>query len=344
MKYIAPLTAAFRQGHRSKVIKSTIQRLLAFLLITMAVNAADIKVINTGNSATQTRLNIISWNLEHFAQKEHQGCKPRAVNDYRQLKNFADSLNADIVALQEVESKQAAHKLFPPNEWTIEISNRASSQPYQCRKSKKSKKKQYDRQDNQSTQWSTQQKVAIAIRKGIKYKRKPDLKQLGLGIEGLRIGVQIEIHYGQKSFDLLALHLKSGCFVDNYARSRKEACHLLAKQAAILDSWVEKRVTANKEFILLGDFNHRISAPYNTLWRDLNYMKTQSLDLFNNMRDMLNCHPYYPAPIDHILISKQLSRSAVSDSQQVYYYPHKNKMKKRDMLSDHCPIGVKLVL
>jgi endonuclease/exonuclease/phosphatase family metal-dependent hydrolase len=315
------------------VIKTTILGLLAFLVLSATAKTSDENAINTSKPDKVDRLNIISWNVEHLAQDNHQGCKPRTENDYQQLKTFARSINANIIALQEVESKQAVHRILPANEWSVEISNRANSKPYECRQSKKSKKK---------SRWSTQQKVAIAIRKDIRYQRQSDFTELGLDVEGLRVGVQIKIQHSQQKFDLLALHLKSGCFVDNYARSRKEACHILAKQAAILDAWVENRAKNNKGFILLGDFNHRISAPYNTLWRDLNYIGNQPLELYNNMRDKLNCHPYYPAPIDHILISKQLSQSVVANSQQVYYYPHKGKMKKRDMLSDHCPIGVEL--
>jgi endonuclease/exonuclease/phosphatase family metal-dependent hydrolase len=335
------------------VIKATIQGLIAFLLlhtIVLAYDNSQIPVLSSianiaSNSSKKNHLQIVSWNIEHLAQSNNHGCKPRTESDYHQLKQFAQSLNADIVALQEVESISAVHRIFSAREWNVELSNRANSKAYECRKSKKSKKKQSKGTQNSSkAQWSTQQKVAILIRKGIKYKRLSDVNGLELDIEGLRTGVQIEIDHGKKKFDLLALHLKSGCFVDNYARSRKEACHILARQAVVLDAWVESQTKNNKEFVLLGDFNHRISAPYNTLWRDLNYSGSRSIALYNNMQEQLNCHPYYPAPIDHILISKQLSQTVVANSELVYYYPHKDKMKKRDMLSDHCPIAVTLAL
>ena len=68
--------------------------------------------------------------------------------------------------------------------------------------------------------------------------------------------------------------------------------------------WVQKQDKASVPYIILGDFNHRLSAPYNAMTQKLANATTEYAALENTTQALIGCHPYYPAPIDHILVGK----------------------------------------
>ena len=74
-------------------------------------------------------LKLATWNLEHLADTDGEGCKPRGPEDYERLKAYADQLDADIVAVQEVENATALARVFDPKEWHFEISRRPNETP-----------------------------------------------------------------------------------------------------------------------------------------------------------------------------------------------------------------------
>ena len=110
-------------------------------------------------------IRFISWNIEHLAEENGKGCVPRHDSDYVKLQEFAVGLNADVVALQEVENMAAVARVFPENNWDIILSKRPASRTYSCRGSGFK---------------STQQRVAIALRKGLIYEDLGSFEELGL--------------------------------------------------------------------------------------------------------------------------------------------------------------------
>lgn len=274
-------------------------------------------------------IKFVSWNVEHLAENNGEGCRPRNDQDYAKLRMFAEKLDADVISLQEVESKKAVHRVFPKSDWQVVMSDRPASAVYECRGSGRQ---------------STQQKVAIAIRNDIDFKPLSSFKKLGLGMEGLRYGVSVRLNIAKQPLDVLAVHLKSGCFVDNYQTADRKACKVLSKQVPILDNWVEERLKQDKAFVIMGDFNHRLAAANNRLWQDLTAMQGQPVWITNTMSNLLGCHPKYPAPIDHILLSPQATTLLKSGSEKVHLYGEsRSRTNIKDMLSDHCPISMVLL-
>jgi len=274
------------------------------------------------------KLRFVSWNMEHLAENNGEGCVPRNDSDYFKLRDFATNLEADIVALQEVESAQAVARVFPEDDWNIIVSDRPASLSYECYGNGKK---------------STQQRVAIAIRKGVKYVEAGTFKVLALDRVGLRYGLMVKLIHRKDTLEVMSIHLKSGCFVDDYSQSDRSACETFEKQVPLLDDWVEQRVKNKRPFILLGDFNHRIANPENKLWQDLTDMEGQVVVLSNSMQNLQSCHPRYPEPIDHILLGAGAENYYVPGSEAVYYFSETpDAMNEEEMLSDHCPIGVVL--
>ena len=62
--------------------------------------------------APAATLTLASWNMEHLAEHNGTGCRPRTDADYAAMRAYADALQADVIAFQEVESRAAAERVF----------------------------------------------------------------------------------------------------------------------------------------------------------------------------------------------------------------------------------------
>ena len=275
-----------------------------------------------------SKIHFVTWNMEHLAENVGEGCVPRQESDYLKLRNFAHTLDADVFALQEVESVEAVARVYPKNEWNIIVSDRPSSPAYEC----------YG-----NGQKSTQQRVALVIRKGVNFEDVETFEELALDREGLRYGLTAKIIHRQDTLQVMSVHLKSGCFVQDYSTSSRRACETFQKQVPLLDTWIETKIKNDQPFVLLGDFNHRIANPNNKLWQTLTEMDNKAVVIGNSMQELKGCHPKYPEPIDHILMGAGAEKLQVKGSEAVHYFSEKpESMTEEEMLSDHCPIGVVL--
>ena len=263
-------------------------------------------------------MRVATWNVEHLAYPFTEGCKPRSAEEIAALKKYAQSLDANIIGLQEVASEQAVRQLFPEDEWQVIMSARPDSESYECR-------------ENGFT--SSQQKVAYAVRKGIVVKKVTQLSEIALDNPGLRYGLAITVDTPLGETEILNLHLKSGCFVDDYNRKDSDACQKVAKQVPVLQNIVEKYELSGKPYVVLGDFNHRLTAPYNRMTRML---KSSAKSLSIASQYLIGCHPWYPAPIDNIVVGNT-NPEPITKSVQVFKF---EDMTVENMLSDHCAVSV----
>jgi predicted secreted acid phosphatase len=287
--------------------------------------------MNSGLSKAQSldsEYRFVTWNIEHLAENNEEGCVARTDQDYEKLRSFAATMDADIVALQEVESIKAVARVFPESEWEIVLSDRPSSGSYECRGSGNP---------------STQQRVAFAVKKGIKFEKIDSFKELALNNPGLRYGLLIRLTDTPEPIEVMNVHMKSGCFVNDYSTSDRDACETFEQQVPVLDKWVENNVNEGKAFFILGDFNHRITTPDNRFWQDLEDMNGNPISIKSSMENVRGCHPRYPDPIDHIIAGPNSLKYYTQGSENVFYFGKTpDTMTEDDMLSDHCPISVDL--
>lgn len=313
--------------------KHTIATTISAVTLSMLAMLTPGQALAAPTSSAKT-LTLTTWNIEHLAEKNNTGCKPRTDSDYAALRRFAKGLNADVVALQEVESKAAVHRVFPRAQWNVIISSRPNSKSYVCRGSKRK---------------STQQKVAIAVRKGVRYRSAPSLSKLGLRNPGLRHGVTVDLLDTRPKTRVLALHLKSGCFTNDYHSPNQnkpyqiKSCKTLKRQVPILLNWAKTQLKqSNTAVVMMGDFNHQLANAGNVLWTELLAIAPNGRSFINAMANKRACHPRYPKPIDHILMGPQAYKDYVPNSVTVHYFGSPTTMTKQNMLSDHCPVSVKL--
>lgn len=281
-------------------------------------------VTSTSNTQKTNDLVVATWNIEHLAAQNNQGCKGRENSDYAALSAYKNKVDADIYALQEVGSVAAVQRVFNPSQWQVFISDRADSPSYTCRGSEQS---------------STQQKVAYAVKKTITVNNVTHLDALSAPQFGLRNALQLDIEHAGKSLALINFHLKSGCFVDDYLNSDRKSCGVLAQQAEILKNMLKQQQKSQPNLVLLGDFNHRLANPNNRLRADLGLTNTVKQSAWLNTTDSVQgCHPKYPAPIDHIIVSSSLVQHLNKPESQFHYF---EDMTPNNMLSDHCALTLR---
>lgn len=267
-------------------------------------------------------LRVVAWNVEHLAAPIDTGCRPRSEDELVALQAYARSLDADIVALQEVASLEAVALLFPEEDWQLFLSERPDSDPYECRG---------------SGNLSTQQKLAFAVSNDIDVLENDDFAALGLDNPGLRHGMELTVSTPMGDIELLNVHMKSGCFVDDFSRADSDACQTFARQAPVLDGWIEEKEASAQPYMILGDFNHRLSAPYNQMTRLMGDNSDGSpSSLVITTADMIGCHPWYPAPIDHIVMGN-MQDPALRTSVMAHDF---EDMDPDAMLSDHCAVSL----
>lgn len=313
------------------------------MLIASALAAAAASV----NAAAVETLRIATWNLEWLISPQafkqlKSNCASasepmhgdvrripcdvaasleRSSRDFSVLARYARSLDADVVALQEVDGSDAARLVFPDYEFCF-------------------------------TGRKHVQNTGFAVRRGVRFRCGPDDLELSLG-DTLRRGKELTLFPGEpREIRLLSVHLKSGCSSKPLTAADK-ACHDLARQAPILEAWIDAQAHAGGRFAVLGDFNRDLLAEEShratlrkddSLWAELSDGSPAEAALRNAARGepFRNCVPGqgYRGYIDNILLSRTLAAAAVPGSFTRTTYSAADARHAR--LSDHCPVSIRL--
>lgn len=319
-----------------------IRILFAALLIGMSAK--------TALAATQDTLRIAAWNLEWLIAPEDflalaKTCVPRDASpgnreryipcnvarelersnlDFRALARYADALDADVIALQEVDGPKAAHRVFRNHDFCF-------------------------------TRRAGVQNTGFAIRKGIPHRCGEDFTALSLE-DRVRRGAELIVYPGSaREFRLLSVHLKAGCPRRPLDSSGRD-CATLARQVPELERWIDDQAAAGRRFGVLGDFNHDLLAldgparneqgQLRNFWAEIDDGTPAGADLLNvaEGQAFVNCAPSqnYRSYIDFVVLGAALAEWRVPNSfVRVTYEADDARQRK---LADHCPVGVDLRL
>jgi endonuclease/exonuclease/phosphatase family metal-dependent hydrolase len=275
------------------------------------------------------QLKLASWNIPWLGSHKFN---KRTATDYLELAKYAKQLDADVIALQEVESGEWASKVFG-EEYDYFFSTRNYAQ-----------------------------RVGVAVKKSTGYKvTSTEYKALDVGY--VRYGMDITLAKGDEKLRLLAVHLKSGCFekrLDNQsinsmpdlsknAKKKKNACVKLSKQLPHLEAWIDQRAKESNPFVVIGDFNRRFSkdianglSENSGLWQAIDDEGAE--DMWSpTLSANSDCWGgYYKDYIDHIVLDPKAKKRYVEGSFHQLVFTGKYTKKLSRSLSDHCPISVEL--
>ena len=318
------------------------------LLLSAALVSAPLAALAPPPSRTPSAtLKLATWNMEWLltpegfnALKDH--CTPagdlqrrrqrslpcdvaanleRSATDVAAMARYARQLDADVIALQEVDGANAARQIFPRHEFCF-------------------------------TGGPAVQNTGFAIRRGLPFRCGADLATLSLG-DTVRRGATIVLYPGtRRELHLLGVHLKSGC-ARAQLDTREHSCERLARQGPALHDWVAGEAQAGARYAVLGDFNRDLlaesgalsnHAPPGGLWAQL--QEAGSSLMFNTAegKPFRNCHIGQPHTgyIDYILLGNALKSSLIAGSFERLTYSASDAWRLK--LSDHCPVAIKLSL
>ena len=273
----------------------------------------------TGSTAGPT-IKLASWNMEHLAEANGSGCRPRSDTDYSAMRAYVADLGADVIAIQEVESKAAAERVFDPALYTVVIENRVgTNRGGFCR--------------GAEGLTINAQRTGFAIRKGIPFDRQPDFTAVQVGNPDLRSGVDLVVRpRGGEPIRVLSVHLKSGCS----SGDRNEACPVLFQQVPVMEQWIDERAVEGLRFAVLGDFNRRLGMPADAVWANWDDASSANADLaLASGEQSARCNPRYRDFIDFIVLDRRATAGLRGFEEKTF---------EGEGLADHCAIAASLSL
>ena len=282
--------------------------LLLPLLLAIPAHAAELK--------------LATWNIAWLTLRAHgdpdlpRGLSLRNPGDFDLLARYAKRLDADVVALQEVDGPEAAARVFDPGTYAFFF-------PAE--------------QDIQRT--------GFAVRRSLRATQNPDLEALDLRPRArfsLRRGTDITVEAAGRNIRLLSVHLDAGCRDAALATPGRD-CESLSRQAAILGDWVAERRREGIPFAILGDFNRAMGGPEDEFLRPL----ATGGPLRRATEGVSDpCWAGARSPrrfIDHILLGGEAAGWMLPDSLRVLVYAERDPAW-RERISDHCPLSLRLRL
>lgn len=299
------------------------------LIASLAALAAGV----AGSGALATRgspaLHIATWNLQWLvdpdtAREARVACRAgrraalpcdvardlaRDSADLARLAHYTRRLDADVIAIQEVENIAIARRVLPGYTFCL-------------------------------SEGPGVQQVGFAVRQGLAHECGPPLEQLSAGGRG-RPGVTLTLRPpGMPAIEVLSVHLKSGCARDPL-HSGSAACVLLARQAEALGHWIATRVAQGAAFIVAGDLNRGgLPTHDDDFWRVLG---PEHFVAAAQHLPFSNCafgDPYTDF-IDHVLVSHALVPQLAAPAFGRLVFRTSDAARYR--LSDHCPVSVSLI-
>ena len=248
----------------------------------------------------------------------------RGPEDFATMAKYARQLDADVIALEEVDGARAAEQIFAGYHFCF-------------------------------TARTHTQNVGFAIRPGVPYRCDADVIPLALGGR-VRRGAQVVLFPSSvRELHLLAVHLKSGCS-RGALDVGKESCALLGQQVPLLEGWIDSQARAGHRFAVLGDFNRDLlkdggparneAGVVRSLWAEIDDGDPPESDLRNAAAGeaFINCSPSqsFQGFIDQIILSRSLGEQIVPDSFGRVTYSAADAARRK--LSDHCPVSVAITV
>ncbi len=269
--------------------------------------------------AQAVELRITTWNIA-WASLRPTGdpdmpreYRARTEADWALLRQYAQRLEADIIAFQEIDGPRAAARIFDERTHAFFFP---------------------DENDIQ--------RAGFAVRRTLRVTQNPDLAALDIRPNArfsLRRGVDITVEAGTSRLRLLAVHLNAGCREGELQAGPE--CNGLSQQANVLAGWIAERRRENAPFLILGDFNRRIAPGGDSFMQRLTDAAplTRLNEGFANpcFADARGGRPF----ISHLFAGGAARNWAVNNTLRVMVYAERDA---RERLSDHCPISVRMRL
>src|SRR3712207_1078243 len=308
-------------------------RLLAAGVVALSIGWAD-----TPPAAAEETIRVATWNIANLHHVVGEALRPgaaaRSEEDHAVLRKYARRMNADIVALQEVNGPRAARLVFPAEEYDLFFSGRYAD-------------------DLAAGRESDRIYTGFAVRRGIfDGITKRDVASLGVQhTDGrlVRWGTEIMVERDGRRMRLLSVHLKSGCAQGSLENPTDNDCVTLAAQRAPLEQWIDEAARGTMPFAVLGDFNRRFDrfGQGDHFWGEIDDGDPAGLDLWRlPSGEESNCwrgtSRHFAQPIDFLVFDDRAWRKVAQATFREVTWDSEDQDVARATPSDHCPKTVEI--
>jgi endonuclease/exonuclease/phosphatase family metal-dependent hydrolase len=268
------------------------------------------------------RLRLASWNLGNLHAENgqsifggHDPSVKRSTDDYDRIRCYVRLFDPDILAVQEVDGEEALSRVVDAEVYHVNVSSRPQGN------------------------LNGKQNTGFAYKRGLRAVEPPDFEALNTSGR-VRRGTRLDVTHNGQTLQLMSVHLKSGCFQNG---STSSACHTLAQQISVLETWIDQAAQGADPFIVLGDFNRRLNLDGDDVWTELDDGQPANADLASLTKDMpISCRDnQFTTFIDHIVVDKRVVPWVDRTSFRHMTYRQADKAVW-DQISDHCPVIVDL--
>lgn len=275
-------------------MKTLLIVITSFLLLTSCGSKNDI-TIGTFN---------IAWLGDGIDDKA-----PRTPEDIKNISQVIVTLDADILALQEIENTKAIESIVDTAKYNIITST-----------------------------YPKEQKTALIINKKIEIVNTYQLDAISLGNEDLRPGLVAYCKYNGFDFFVGSFHFKSTSRYDDTPYKKSRSFDIRQEQSAILIEEIKKLVSIkkDKDVILLGDFNDNPSKKNS----NITALDNDEFDFLTS--NMMSCKYSIWKSIDHIIVSQSMKSRAKNSTLTMIDINTMFPEEEAKKVSDHCPVIIKM--
>jgi endonuclease/exonuclease/phosphatase family metal-dependent hydrolase len=230
----------------------------------------------------------------------------REEEDYKNIANVISQVEADFIALQEIENDEAIKRVLaylPQYDYFIDDSG--------------------------------SQNVGIIFSKELEVEVLDIYTPLLTGNKRLRPGLWARVKKGNFDFYAMVVHFKSTSRFDEGEEGKERSRGIRKKQAEIINKWADSLLTNGKEqdLIILGDFN---DSPLKKRYNTLNRINSKKLEFIT--ADLQSCKFEKLKGIDHLLVTASAKQRLIPKSIGIYNLHKAYKKNIAAQISDHCPV------
>ena len=259
-------------------------------------------------TGSNTTLDILTWNIENF---------PKNESTINYIKECVDSLDVDIIALQEIENTTAFNQL-------VSALSESCGLGGNC----------WDgfRSGSTNSQYG-ELSYLINTNKISSYQNPYSILYQNAYFFAYREPYVLKFNYNGEEISLINVHYKC---CDGSEDRREQASQSLY-------NYIQTNMP-NDKVIVVGDYNDELIDSYNVFnifINDNNYLFTD-MPIASGESTFWS-YPSYPSHIDHILISNELfnnhiltSTVLIDNSMYEYFSTYE------EYISDHRPVGISL--
>lgn len=236
---------------------------------------------------------------------------PRTSQDLNNISQVIFTLEADILALQEIENTKSIESIIDESKYSILTSS-----------------------------YPKEQKTALIINKNIEIVDIYQLDSISLGNTDLRPGLVAYCRLNGFDFFVGSFHFKSTSRYDDTPYKKSRSFDMRQEQSKILLEEIRKLIDIkkDKDVILLGDFNDNPTKKNS----NITILENDEFDFLTS--EMMSCKYSIWKSIDHIIVSQSMKDRIINSSLNMIDINTMFPEEKAKKISDHCPVIVRFNL